>query len=240
MNGVRTLLRYSKLRNIAIFPLIVDLIIFGVVVYLICFLYLPTMVTGILAESGTGFWASILKAGAQTLAFVMGLIVSGIATFALGSWIASPFNSLLAEKSLVYFGAREESAFDTKKWLKTTLTMAAVGMIRSAILLLLGVALFVLSFVPVLHIPILFIGFFIISTDCLDYSLESLELNLRERFRYYSKHFMQISGFATGLGLTFLVPGLSFFLMPAAVVGAAHMAAENKAAKEKEATMSKA
>lgn len=226
--GIRAIFVYPKLRNIALLPLFLDLIIFGAVVYIVCFLYLPTLISGLLISAGTGFWATALIIGAQSLAFIFGLIASGVITFALGSWIASPFNSLLAEKALVYFGAKEEAPFNFKQWLRVTLKMAAVGMIRSAILLALGCLLFLLSFIPFLHLPILFIGFFIISTDCLDYSLESMEYKLRDRFRYYTKHFTSISGFSAGLGLTFLLPGLSFFLMPAAIIGAAHLAAENK------------
>jgi uncharacterized protein involved in cysteine biosynthesis len=99
------------------------------------------------------------------------------------------------------------------------------------ILVVFGLLLTILSFIPLLHLPVLCIGFFIIATDCLDYSLETLEYRLRARFRYYSKNFGQISGFTVGLGLTFLVPGLSFFLMPAAIVGAAHLVANNEKKK---------
>lgn len=221
-------MRSAKLRKTAILPLIMDFLIFGVVVYLVCFMYLPALVAGLLVNAGTGFWAAALAAATQSLAFVFGLIASGVITFALGTWLASPFNALLAEKALVYYGAKPEAPFAMNKWLRTTLKMAAVGMIRSAILLTFGVLLFILSFVPVLHLPILFIGFFIMSTDCLDYSLETLEYDLQGRFRYYFQNFPQISGFATALGLTFMVPGLSFFLMPAAIAGAAHLVSENK------------
>ena len=224
-------MRNPKLRSTAILPLIVDFIIFGIVVYLVCFMYLPALVSGLLVNAGTGFWASALAAGAQSLAFIFGLICSGVITFALGTWLASPFNSLLAEKALVYFGAKEDKPFEMSLWLRTTLKMAVIGMVRSAILLIFGALLFLLSFVPVLHLPILFVGFFIMSTDCLDYSLETLEYDLKGRFRYYFQHFPQISGFATALGLTFLVPGLSFLLMPAAIAGAAHLVSENKAEK---------
>jgi uncharacterized protein involved in cysteine biosynthesis len=226
--GVQSLLRNSKLRKTAILPLIMDFLIFGVVVYLVCIQYLPVLVSGLLVNAGTGFWATALAAATQSLAFVFGLVASGVITFALGTWLASPFNALLAEKALVHFGGKQEAPFNTQKWLRTTLKMALVGMIRSAILLIFGVLLFVLSFIPVLHLPILFVGFFIMSTDCLDYSLETLEYDLKGRFRYYFQNFPQISGFATALGLTFMVPGLSFFLMPAAIAGAAHLVSENK------------
>ncbi len=226
--GMRAILKYPKLRNLALLPLLVDLVIFCIVVYLICFLYLPSFIAGLLANAGQGFWASALAYGAQTIGFIFGLIVSGVVTFALGSWIASPFNALLAEKSLVYFGAKEEAAFSTRRWIQITLQMAVAGMVRSCILLVLGALLFLLSFVPVFHLPVLLLGFFIIATDCLDYSLECLEFDLSARFKYYSRHFSEIFGFSLALGLTFLIPGLSFCLMPAAIVGAAHLAAENK------------
>jgi len=226
--GIQALFHNPKLRNTAILPLLISFLIFVLVTYFVCFVYLPTLVAGLLVSAGTGFWAWVLTAGAQSLAFLLGLVASGLITFILATWIASPFNSLLAEKALVYFESKPEVPFDTKKWLKTTLKMASISMIRSAILLVFGFVLFLLSFVPFLHLPLLFIGFFIISTDCLDYSLEILEFDLRARFRYYSQHFVQISGFSTALGLTFLIPGLSFLLMPAAIVGAAHMASQIK------------
>jgi uncharacterized protein involved in cysteine biosynthesis len=226
--GIQSLMRNASLRKTAILPLILDFIIFGVVVYIVCIQYLPFLISGLLVNAGTGFWATALAAATQSLAFVFGLIASGVITFALGTWLASPFNSLLAEKALVHFGAKQEGPFVMQKWIRTTLKMAAVGMIRSAVLLLFGVLLFVLSFVPVFHLPILFIGFFIMTTDCIDYSLETLEYDLKGRFRYYFQNFPQISGFATALGLTFMVPGLSFLLMPAAIAGAAHLVSENK------------
>ena len=226
--GIRVLTINSGLRNTAILPLLLDFVIFGVVVYLVCFLYFPPLVAGYLATAGTGFWATLLAVGAQSMVFIFGLICSGLITFMLGTWLASPFNALLAEKALVHFGAREDKPFEMNRWLRTTAKMALVGMVRSMILLVFGALLFLLSFVPVLHLPILFVGFFIMSTDCLDYSLETLEFDLKGRFRYYFQYFAKISGFATALGLTFLVPGLSFLLMPAAIAGAAHLVSEGR------------
>jgi CysZ protein len=223
--GVKLILAHKELKRLAIIPLLIDLVLFIGVLYASLFVLMPTLMSSLLTGA-TGFWASVVYYGSYALATVILFILSGFLTFALAMVISAPFNALLAERALVILGALPQNQMSVGAWLSQSTRMLLVALIRSLVVLSIAGLMFLLGFIPGLGAVALFVSLFIFATDCADYSLEVLGTSLKDRFRSYRSHFLGFSGFGLSLGLTFLIPGLSFLIMPAAVVGGAHFIKE--------------
>jgi uncharacterized protein involved in cysteine biosynthesis len=154
------------------------------------------------------------------LLFYFAFLASGTyLLFILSTILASPINSLIAEKALVHFKLLDKRPFNFFLWLKTTLRMFFISIIRALILLTLGLVLFVFSFIPVLNIFTTFILFLIIAFDCMDYYFELKELGLRQRFASLKVLFPEYIGMSLFLWLAMLIPGFSLLILPYAIVG---------------------
>lgn len=149
-------------------------------------------------------------------------------TFILSTIIASPFNSLLAEKALVELGAIAERPFHLWRWIKISVRMVVISLIRATIFLFFGIFIFVLSFFPGLNFLGTYIALLIIASDSADYSFEVLEMSLADRFKFIGDKMPQFSGMAASLGLTLLLPGLTLLILPLSVVGASCIVAKNQ------------
>jgi uncharacterized protein involved in cysteine biosynthesis len=134
---------------------------------------------------------------------------------------AVPFNSLLAARTLRQLGKSVDEARLKREWMVHTLRMIAVSLVKSVFLLCAGLLFFLLSFFPILNLLALAGTFLLLAGDCMDYSFEAMGFGLGRRAGYLFSHRMQWAGMATGLGLTLLVPGLTFLVIPGAVAGAA-------------------
>jgi uncharacterized protein involved in cysteine biosynthesis len=134
---------------------------------------------------------------------------------------AVPFNSMLAARTLKQLGKSVDEERLRREWLIHTMRMIAISLVKAILLLCAGILFFMLSFLPVLNILALAGTLMILAGDCMDYSFEALGFGLRRRAAYLMRNRMQWIGMATGLALTLLVPGLTFLVIPGAVVGAA-------------------
>jgi CysZ protein len=225
--GVKFILAHKELKRLAVIPLLIAIVVFFLILYAALFMVMPLIMASLLTGA-TGFWATIVYYGSYALASIVVFILSGFLTFAISMIISSPFNALLAERALVIFGALPKDRVNSN-WFSHSVRMLGVSVIRSGIVLTFTGIMFFLGMIPGLGLIAVFSSLFIYATDCADYSLETLGMSLKGRFHSYSSHFLGFSGFAMALGLTFLVPGLSFLIMPAAVVGGAHFVKELKA-----------
>ncbi|MGE3974995.1 MAG: EI24 domain-containing protein [Bdellovibrionales bacterium] len=223
--GIRLILANKDLKRIAIVPLIIDFILFFSVLYVSLFVLMPTLLATFVTGA-VGFWSGIAYYGSYALASVVLFIFSGFVTFALAMIISGPFNALLAEKTLMHLRGTLPGAETLADWLRKSFKMFGVALLRSLIVLSVTTVMFFVGIVPGLGVLAVFVSLFLFATDCADYSLEVFGLSLKERLRAYKAHWLGFSGFGAALGLTFLIPGLSFLIMPAAVVGGAHFVKE--------------
>lgn len=182
---------------------------------------LPALMQGLLfkIESLTATYFPFVYGVVMILvwpAFLMALLY---AVFLLAMLIASPFHAVLAERSLIALTVLKNEPFQFMRWLRSTVHMIVVSVLKVLIFTVVGLALFVLSFIPLVNFVAGFGFLLVITFDCTDFSFEALQMGLRARLRYFFSNFMRFSGFAAALGLVFLVPGFNFLLMPVAVVG---------------------
>lgn len=220
--GIRLLREHRELRKWAVIPWIIDIILLAIgitfggkhvtkwvksAVSLVVpqghvlhdWLYYPLIIV---------FWVVFVGVLVYLLYLIAGLV-------------ASPFNSILADRTLARLGAKKEEDLSIRRVASLAIRMFMISVARSVILLILGFIVFIIAFIPGLNFIGLFFAFLVICFDGADYSFEVLEYGLRERFAFLRRHFIEFSGMAAFVGLTLMIPGLILLLMPAAVVGCA-------------------
>lgn len=217
------MLSHGSLVSLAIVPFLIAISAGGFATYLLftnLSAWVTAFVTWILGGS-TGIWMQLvyypLLVGTGLVFFIGSVFVGYVAHLIL----AIPFYALIAERALSLLGMKPETPFDFKAWLRNSLRMFRVSVVKGVLFLVFGVILFVLSFVPLVNILAVLGTLMIMSFDLMDYSLESLSYGFRQRFRFILARRKMWLGMACGLGLTLFVPGLTFVVAPGAVVGGA-------------------
>ena len=167
----------------------------------------------------TGWWTSLIYYPLLVMAAILMLVVISFIVYLLYGLLMIPFNTWLAERTL-------RLSQVTPKGPTRMIRMLMVGVLKTMILLVFSISLFFLSLIPVVNVMAALGTLLIISFDMLDYSLEAMNLGLRERFRFVLDRRMLWLGMAVGLALTLPIPGLTLLLAPGAVVGATLLVAE--------------
>ena len=129
--------------------------------------------------------------------------------------LCGPFYSLLADRALHDLGKSVKGRF------RVTVHAMVASVAKAAIFFVIGVGIFVFSFVPLVNVVGLMMALLILAFDTMDYSFEAMGMGFRARLRYFLRHFPQWLGMAASLALTLMVPGLTLLILPGAVVGAA-------------------
>ncbi len=178
---------------------------------------------GLIFTTPSGWLYSLLY---YPLFLILGLGFSVITVFGvylLASVIASPFYSVIVEKILMKNSVIAEQPFSFSRWVSVSVRMMGVSLLRAFIFALVGIPLFICSFIPGLNIASSFSAFLIMGFDSMDYSYELHELSLKQRIQHFKSHLVIYSGMATVIGLTMLLPGLTLLLMPFLVAGSAEI-----------------
>lgn len=141
--------------------------------------------------------------------------------------VASPFYSIITEKTLVHLNVIKPRS-SWRESVKVALKMIRVSAIKSIFFILIGVLLFISSFIPIVNLLAAYCAFLIIAFDTSDFAFEALEMNLSERILFFKNNLLEYMGMATFVGLTALLPGLILFVMPLAVLGSVGYIASQK------------
>jgi CysZ protein len=225
LKGLELIIKKPKIRHAAIIPFMVVMVIFFLGAILgIPFLFqlVPAIAKQALLLmdiAQTTVLASILYWGLILISLPVALFGLLFALFLCSQLLAAPFYALLAEKVLVETGLRVEEPFRVGEWLRSNSHLAVVALIKVTLFAFLGIVLFVLSFIPGVGV-FSAAGLLLMTTfDIADVSFEALKMGLRERLHFFRDEFPAFVGLATSLALIFLIPGLNFFLFPAAIAG---------------------
>jgi uncharacterized protein involved in cysteine biosynthesis len=233
--GLLYLMKNKSLIKWAVAPLLVGFLLFFVFIvsgfglisgWVASALAVVSSGLGWIGLGGVTFLMTFANVVISGLLWVIYLVVVIYGTYLITTIVAAPFNSLLAEQTLMVAGAIEDKKFEVGRWVSVTLKMLMIGIVKSIIFLLLGLIIFACSFVPILNIISSFCALLIIAFDSMDYSFEILEMSLSQRFRFFQNHFLHFSGAASFLGLTLFIPGITLLILPFSVVGSAVALAE--------------
>lgn len=228
--GISLFRSHPSLITFAVIPFILDILGFIIGVYLGSS-FLSGWVAAALAwiiTPAAGIWYQILYYPLLFILWLVFLIVLGYFVVLVGSIIASPFHSLLAERSLMKFGLLQSADFSFGQWIKTSAKMFLVSILKASIFAILGIIVLIFSFIPILNVVGSFIACLLVAFDTMDYSFEAKEWNIKNRIQFFKSELPLFSGMATVLGLTLLIPGLTLLFYPVAIVGAAYQMAHSK------------
>lgn len=225
--GWRKVWSDKRLRHWGMAPFILTSIVFlaGFLTILpTAFSGIPVMVGGFLGWFGLSVGStlfSLLKISILIVLLPTSFVAICFLLFMIAKVFLAPFYSFLAEKTLILDGHKTDTKISVGPWLLLNIRMLIIALIKAMVFSFVGLLLFILSFIPGVGLATSFGFLLIVSFDLADYSFESLQFGFRQRIGFFLKNILVFSGIATGMGLVFLVPGLNFFLLPAAVVGVA-------------------
>ena len=222
LKGWRFLFQHRSLLWIALLPFLIGS---GAVAALLWVLsnYLPIWIQDIVNWTGlsSGILHALLYYPLLISAALLGFLSSLYVVYLFQALLASPFHAFLADRTLAKLQKKSDDARVWREWMNHTWRMLRASLFKTMGLLLVGIILLLLSFVPVLNLLALWGTLVVLAIDCMDYSHEALGFGLRRRLHYLSRHPKQYIGMSVGLGLTLFIPGLTLLVIPGAVVGAA-------------------
>ena len=163
------------------------------------------------------------------LVFAYGFVV-------MANVVCAPFNSFLAEKVETYLTGKTavqrtliENVKDVPRMLARQLSLIGYYLPRALVLL-------VFFFIPVIQLfaAVLWFGFnaWFITLQYLDYPTDNHKIPLSQIHVWTWQHRMLSFTFGIGVLVITLIPGLNFFIIPAAVAGATKMWVEQENATE--------
>jgi len=224
-SGISLIRRDAKILRLAIIPFCIDFIaLAGVFVWGSSRLsgWVDTTLGWMFSESGGLLW-NLVYWPFFLLSWIIFLGLLFFAGYVVASLVAAPFNSLLAEATLEQLGVLPTKLFNLIHWLSHSLKMLLTALAKTLLFIVFAALLFGLSFMPILGILASFGMVMVMVFDSADYSFEALGYRLRERFTFFRQNLFYFAGSAGAMGLTLLVPGLNFILLPATVVGSANL-----------------
>ncbi|MFG2749823.1 EI24 domain-containing protein [Streptomyces xanthophaeus] len=179
------------------------------------------------ADDWSSPWLGLFRGFLTALLFGLGLFVAVITFTAVTLLIGQPFYESLSEAvDRSEGGEVPESGLSlwTELWISARDSVKVLGRV-----LLYGILLFALGFIPVIGqtvVPAL--GFcvsgYFLTQELTSVALQRRRVDLAERLVLLRSRRMMVLGFGVPLVLAFLVPFVAVFLMPGAVAGATLMA----------------
>ena len=216
------LLKHPSLRLFVAIPLLVNILIFGSLIWygLSYFSELMDSWLGSIPD-----WLNFIKWIIWPLVGLTVSLVTGYLFTAVALIVASPFNALLAEKAEELVTGKP---VDSLEGLGAALVAMPRGILRELAKLLyyLPMAAFVLilSFIPVLNFiaPVLWflLGAWMMSIQFVDYPMDNHQLSFADVKEAVRSRRLSSMGFGAIVALCTGIPIINFFVVPAAVVGA--------------------
>ncbi|MEW2140384.1 EI24 domain-containing protein [Streptomyces sp. NPDC005409] len=196
------------------------------------------------ADGWSSPWLGLVRGFLTALVFCLGLFLAVITFTAVTLLIGQPFYESLSEQVDRSEGG-EVPASGLPLWLELWVSARDSVKVLGRVLLY-GILLFALGFIPVIGqtvVPVL--GFcvsgYFLTQELTAVALQRRKVDLHDRLALLRSRRMLVLGFGVPLVLAFLVPLVAVFLMPGAVAGATLMARDlmpgpaPKAGSEREA-----
>ncbi|MFJ4778961.1 EI24 domain-containing protein [Streptomyces sp. NPDC088762] len=179
------------------------------------------------ADGWSSPWTGLFRGFLTALVFCLGLFLAVVTFTAVTLLIGQPFYESLSEQvDRSEGGEVPESGlpFWRELWISARDSLKVLGRV-----LLCGILLFVLGFLPVVGqtvVPVL--GFcvtgYFLTQELTSVALQRRKVELPEQLALMRSRRLLVLGFGVPLALAFLIPLVAVFLMPGAVAGATLMA----------------
>ncbi|MCX5147882.1 EI24 domain-containing protein [Streptomyces sp. NPDC048550] len=225
--GQRWVLRHGRWLGFGLLPGLVSLVLYaGALVGLGYGADDLTAWATPFADGWSSPWLGLFRGFLTGLVFCLGLFVAVITFTAVTLLIGQPFYESLSEQvDRSEGGDAPESGLPLWRELWISARDSLKVLVR---VLLYGVLLFALGFIPVIGQTVIpAIGFcvsgFFLAEELTAVALQRREVELADRLVLLRSRRMLVLGFGVPLVLAFLVPLVAVFLMPGAVAGATLM-----------------
>jgi CysZ protein len=221
VRGAR-MLKHPALRPFVLVPLVVNIVIFGSLIG-VGFSYLAQLMDAMLASIPE--WLGFIEWILWPLIGITVSLLTGYLFTAVALLIASPFNSLLAEKAEELATGREVAGLEG---LGAALLEVPRAILREIAKLLyyvpMALLVLILSFVPGVNAvaPALWflLGAWMMSIQFVDYPVDNHRGSFADVKEAVRTRRLSSMGFGGLVALCTGIPVVNFFVVPAAVVGA--------------------
>jgi len=225
LKGLKLCFKSPKLFVLSVFPVVVSFILLMSTFGWVYSLFLSLLSDAFLPEAGFSFWGGLVLLAVLTFFLKMLTVLFVILIFyVLLQILYIPFCAMIADLVLRDKGVVELKGFN--QILSYNLKMFKVGILKAVFVALIGVLLFLSSFLPFLALLPLYFGFLVLSYDSFDYGLELYGLSLTERRFFMESSFMMVNGHGLILFLLSFIPGLVLLTLPFSVAGASQTLGE--------------
>jgi CysZ protein len=214
-----SLLNRPGIRAYVIIPLLINLLLFGALVWYGYSLFTPfvdwlmSFVPGFLDFLETFVWLFFGALAALTVFF---------AFTPVANIIAAPFNALMSEKIEEQLTGRPLSS--DVSFARMAIDAIASQLRKLVYIMLWALGLFLISLIPVVNIiaPVLWVvfGSWLLSLEYFDYPMGNHDLVFAEQKRRLAEKRGLSLGFGGGIMIMTSIPIVNFFAMPVGVAGA--------------------
>jgi CysZ protein len=181
------------------------------------------------ADDWASPWQALFRDGMTALLFALGLFLAVVTFTAVTLLVGQPFYEALSgavERAESGDGTVPESGLPWARGFLISIRNSLYVLVRVVVW---GVVLFALGFVPVLGQTVVpAIGFcvsgFYLTQELTAVAMERRRVGARDQLAWLKRRKLMALGFGVPLTLAFLVPVVAIFLMPGAVAGATLMA----------------
>lgn len=220
----------KKLLVMAVTPILIAVLCFSFFYGPIFSLVSSHLEQSLLSPATFDFWGGgVLLWIASGLVKVLSAIASFLCFYILLQVVYIPFCSFLAEAVLRDKGIVEVKGL--QGMITYNLSMMKVGVLKSLLLVFIGLVLFASSFLPLLSFLPFYFALLVLAYDSFDYGLELYGYNLSQRSTFFQKEFFMLNGHAAVLFLLSFIPGLLLLTLPFSVIGASFKLGESYDAK---------
>jgi uncharacterized protein involved in cysteine biosynthesis len=171
---------------------------------------------------------SLFTALLQGLIWVFLILFSFYFSYIILCILGAPFYSLMADRILVSKGLALPVKNNLFRWLYTTLRMLMISLLKLIFFAFATGVLFVLSFWSFGIVLVPLVVCLMIAYDCIDFSLECMNLTIRQRWAYFKQNSSLFFGLAFAILIFSLIPGLFTISLPFFIAGGAEAYADLK------------
>jgi CysZ protein len=219
--GIR-LMRTPKLMVFILVPLLINVVVFASLIGW-AFSYLNEWVPAWIAALPG--WLQFLEWILWPLLVLLFGLFTGYLFTSFTLMIASPFNSLLAEKVEEFYTGNEVEALEGLMPALLAIPKSLLRELRKlAYYLPMALFVFICSWIPVLNLAAPFmwflLGAWMMSLQFLDYPLDNHRRSFKEVILFAGDERLTTMGFGGAVALCVSIPIVNLLIVPAAVVGA--------------------
>lgn len=222
MRGIRLILS-PGLRQFFVIPLLINVAIFSVMIWLGIGRFGALMEW--LLPGGSEWWEALSRVVLWLLFAIAALVILFFSFTVVANLLGAPFNGLLAEKVEAHLRGKTGQEPGSLRTAFPDIPQSLMNEVRKiAYYLLFGGLVLIASLIPGINVvsPVLWVvfGAWMLSLEYMGYPMENHNMSFkRVRERLAEKRMISL-GFGLGVLIATMIPLVNFIIMPAAVAGA--------------------